>query len=73
MHGVQRSARWIVLWAAICSGSAGPVPEAAAQVPIWVKPPPPVAAGLHVRDTRRDREIFLDEQGAVGRRSSCST
>ncbi len=65
MQGVRRTARWIVLWTAIGCCSAQTVPEAVAQVPIWVKLPPPVAVGLHVRDTRRDREIFLDEQGLV--------
>ncbi|MFI5372427.1 MAG: T9SS type A sorting domain-containing protein [Candidatus Eisenbacteria bacterium] len=65
MQGVQRSARWLVLGAAIGLCSAVSAPDAAAQVPIWVKLPPPAAIDLHVRDTRRDREIFLDEQGLV--------
>jgi len=38
---------------------------AAAQVPAWVQLVPPATVGLHVRDSKRDREIFFDEQGLL--------
>jgi hypothetical protein len=42
-----------------------PPPPAAAQAPAWVQLAPPASVGLHVLDTRRDREIFFDEQGLL--------
>lgn len=36
-----------------------------AQAPAWVQLSPPAEVTLHVRDSRRDREIFFDQSGLV--------
>ncbi|HXJ68682.1 MAG TPA: hypothetical protein VNM39_07220, partial [Verrucomicrobiae bacterium] len=51
--------------AAIAWCLALPVAPASAQAPAWVQFAPPASVGLHVRDSRRDREIFFDEQGLL--------
>ena len=40
-------------------------PAAAEGTEQWVQLVPPAVAGLHVRDTKRDREIFFDDQGLL--------
>lgn len=42
-----------------------PAGEARAQTPKWIKLPPPATVGVHVYDSLRDRELFLDETGIV--------
>lgn len=42
-----------------------PTGTARAQTPKWIKLPPPASVGVHVYDSLRDRELFLDEAGIV--------
>ncbi|MEQ1831613.1 MAG: kelch repeat-containing protein [Candidatus Eisenbacteria bacterium] len=42
-----------------------PAGNALAQTPKWIKLPPPATVGVHVYDSLRDRELFLDEAGIV--------
>jgi len=39
--------------------------SSSAQAPAWVQLSPPAEVTLHVRDSRRDREIFFDQSGLV--------
>ena len=42
-----------------------PASVALAQTPKWIKLPPPATVGVHVHDSVRDRELFLDEAGIL--------
>ena len=53
------------LFAILFTAGRAPVATAAAGSEQWVQLVPPAVAGLHVRDTKRDREIFFDEQGLL--------
>ena len=61
----RRSPLAPIVVAAIAWCLALPVAPASAQAPAWVQFAPPASVGLHVRDSRRDREIFFDEQGLL--------
>ena len=65
MRKFHLAARWFVVAATIARCIALAVPEATAQTPRWVQLPPPSAPGLHVRDSKRDRELFFDESGIL--------
>jgi len=45
--------------------TVGAVRSSHAQAPAWVQLSPPAEVTLHVRDSRRDREIFFDQSGLV--------
>ena len=63
LRATRRAVGPLLVLVAQVVGSVAAVPDAIAQTPIWVQLPPPASVGLHVRDSRRDREIFFDESG----------
>ena len=64
---MQRAHRFIAWLAVVTAVRAFPFAATAlAAGPVeWVQLVPPAVVGLHVRDSKRDREIFFDQQGLL--------
>jgi len=55
--------RFVAMLIVACT--VGAAHSSSAQAPAWVQLSPPAEVTLHVRDSRRDREIFFDQSGLV--------
>lgn len=63
MSSRRSSLRLLAFGLTLALGLHVPLRASAAQTAAWRLLPPPANVGLHVHDSRRDREIFLDASG----------